>query len=76
MNKLLRPPILAKTLCVLPTGARRAVNARARPFVTGRAPFGPRHTACEARYFTTLAVCFAIRLRIALDPDLATLLHE
>ena len=28
------------------------------------APFGPRHIACEARYFTTLA----IRLRIALDP--------
>ncbi len=30
MNKLLRPPILAKTLCVLPAGAQRAVKARLR----------------------------------------------
>ncbi len=56
MNKLLRPPILAKTLCVLPTGAQRAVKHAC-------APSGPRHTACEARRFTTL-------------DDLATLLHE
>ncbi len=42
MNKLLRSPIAAKTHGVLPPGARRAVDARARPFGTGPAPSSPR----------------------------------
>jgi len=61
MNKLLRSPIAAKHRAsqagVLPPGARqfarqtaRAVNARA---------LQSAHPACEARRFTTLAVCFA-----------------
>ena len=42
MNKLLRSPIAAQTQVVLLPGARRAVNARARPYGTGPAPSSPR----------------------------------
>ncbi len=66
MNKLLRSPIAAKHRAsqagVLPPGARRAVDARARP--DGTRALQSAHPACEARRLTTLAVC----LRIALDP--------
>ena len=83
MNKLLRSPIAARIQGVLPPGARqfakqtakqlaselpRAVNARARPFVTGRARFGARHTVFSATSGSLL--CRTAR------PDLATLLHE
>ena len=47
MNKLLRPPILAKTPCVLPTGAQRAVEHAC-------APFGPRHTVFSLLSTTSL----------------------
>ena len=46
MNKLLWSPIAAKHRAsqagVLPPGARRADNARARPDGTGPAPYSPR----------------------------------
>ena len=46
MNKLLWSPIAAKHRAsqagVLPPGARRAVNARARPNGTGPVPYSPR----------------------------------
>ena len=75
MNKLLRSPIAAKHRAsqagVLPPGARRAVDARARPNGTGPAPLQSARPACEARRLTTLAVCFA-----NWRPNLATLLHE
>ena len=54
----------SKSQGVLLPGARRAVDARARPNGTGPAPLQSAHPACEARRLTTLA----IRLRIALDP--------
>ncbi len=67
MNKLLRSPIAAKRRAsqagVLLPGARRAIDARARPHGTGPAPSSPR--TLRLYYSGSL---LRKRLRIALDP--------
>ena len=67
MEKLLRSPIAARTQGVLPPGARRAVDARARPNGTGPALSSPR--TLPARPGVVLLWQFASQFaRIALDP--------
>ena len=79
MNKLLRSPIAAKHRAsqagVLPPGARRAVNARARPNGTGPAPYSPR-TLCFYYSGSLLRKLLSNSLANCPRPNLATLLRE